>query len=177
MEENKNTENQAETSAEEQKLSQEEINLLIEKLKLEQNLPMAIISGLGSAIVMAVIWAAITVATEYQIGYMAIAVGFIVGFAVKFFGKGIDKIFGVIGAASALLGCFLGNFLSQVGFIAIDPEINMSYSEALKLLLSDMALSGEIMKQTFSPIDLLFYGIAIYVGFRYSIRAIAYLKG
>ena len=98
--------------------------------------------------------------------YMAIAVGFVVGFSVKFAGKGIDKIFGVVGAAGALFGCVLGNFLSQVGFVAQDPEIGISYFEALNVLLSNMELTVEIMKETFSPIDLLFYGIAIYAGYR-----------
>jgi hypothetical protein len=105
-------------------------------------------------------------------GYMAIAVGFIVGFSVQFMGKGIDKIYGIIGAIGAVLGCVLGNFLSQVGFIAIDPEIGLSYFQALRLLLSDMQLTVEIMKETFSPIDILFYGIAIYTGYRYSFRKI-----
>ena len=70
------------------------------------------------------------------------------------------------------MGCIFGNFLSQVGFVAIDPEIDLSYFEALKVLLTDMPLTVEIMKETFSPIDLLFYGFAIYAGYRYSFRKI-----
>jgi hypothetical protein len=172
MEESKNVEIQQETQDLEQSLNQEELNFKIENLRLEQNLPFAIIASLSSAIVMAILWAAITVTTKYQIGYMAIAVGFAVGFAVRFTGKGIDKIYGIIGAIGALLGCVLGNFLSQVGFIAQDPEIEMSYFEGLKFLLTDMRLTFEIMKETFSPIDLLFYGIAIYEGYRFSFRTI-----
>ena len=152
--------------------NKEDLNLKIEKLRLEQNLLFAIIASLGSAIVMAILWAVITVVTEYQIGYMALAVGFVVGFAVKFAGKGIDKIYGITGAVGALLGCVLGNFLSQVGFIAQDPEIGLSYFETLNMLLSDMQLTVEIMKETFSVIDLLFYGIALYEGYRFSFRKI-----
>ena len=172
MEESKNVEIQQETQDLEQPLNQEELNLKIEKLRLEQNLPFAIIASLGSAIVMAILWAVITVATEYQIGYMAIAVGFIVGYAVKFTGKGIDKIYGIIGAVGALLGCVFGNFLSQIGFVVQDPEIGLSYFEALKMLLLNGQLTIEVMKETFSPIDLLFYGIAIYEGYRFSFRKI-----
>ena len=172
MEENQNIENQEENTYLEQPLNQEELGLKMEELRLEQKLPFAIIASAVSAIVMAVLWAAITVGIEYQIGYMAIAVGFVVGFAVRFAGKGIDKIYGIIGAAGALLGCVLGNFLSQVGFIAQDPEIEMSYFQVLQLLLTDIPLTIEIMKETFSTIDLLFYGIALYAGYRFSFRTI-----
>jgi hypothetical protein len=172
MEENENVEIQQEMQDLEQPLSQEELDLKVQKLRLEQNSPFAVIASLGSAIVMAILWAVITVVTEYQIGYMAIAVGFVVGFAVKFAGKGIDKIYGIIGASGALLGCVFGNFLSQVGFVAIDPEIGLSYFQALKVLLTDIQLTVEIMKETFSPIDLLFYGIAIYAGYRYAFRKV-----
>ena len=172
MEEEKKVEIQQETQDLEQSLNQEELNLKIEELRLEQNLPFAIIASLGSAIVMAILWAVITVVTNYQIGFMAIAVGLFVGFAVNFAGKGIDKIYGIIGAAGALLGCIFGNFLSQVGFVAQDPEIGLSFFETLKALLSNMPLTIEIMKETFSPVDLLFYGIAIYEGYRFSFRKI-----
>jgi len=172
MEESKNVEIQEETRDLEQPLSQAELSVKIEELRLEQKLPFAILASLGSAIVVAILWAVITVVTERQIGYMAIAVGFIVGFAVQFMGKGIDKIYGIIGAVGAVLGCVLGNFLSQVGFIAIDPEIGLSYFQALRVLVSDMQLTVGIMKETFSPIDLLFYGIAIYTGYRFSFRKV-----
>ena len=165
MEEEKKVEIQQETQDLEQSINQEE-------LRLEQNLPFAIIASLGSAIIMAILWAVITVVTNYQIGFMAIAVGLFVGFAVNFAGKGIDKIYGIIGAAGALLGCIFGNFLSQVGFVAQDPEIGLSFFETLKALLSNMPLTIEIMKETFSPVDLLFYGIAIYEGYRFSFRKI-----
>ena len=172
MENTENIEIQQEMANGEQPLNQEELLLKMDGLRSEQKLPFAIIAGLGSAIVMAILWAVITVITEYQIGYMAIAVGIAVGFAVCFAGKGIDQIYGIIGAASALLGCVLGNFLSQVGFIALDPDWSWSYFGALKFLLSNMQITIAVMKEAFSPIDLLFYGIALYEGFRFSFRKI-----
>src|SRR4051812_10018311 len=83
------------------------------ELRKQQDLPNALIGGLASAIVGAVLWAVITVATEHQIGYMAIGVGFLAGFSVRYFGCGIDFHFRIVGAFFALLGCALGNFLSQ----------------------------------------------------------------
>lgn len=172
MKDDKINENVQETQKSEQIFNSEEFIQKIEKLKLMQNLPLANLASLGSAMVMAVLWAVITVLTHRQIGYMAIGVGFAVGFSVQFAGKGIDKIYGVIGAAGALLGCILGNFLSQVAFLASDPEIGLSFYETLKLFLSNMPLTMEVMKVTFSLMDLVFYGIAIYVGYYYSFRKI-----
>ena len=140
----------------------------IEKIIQKQNLLFAIIASFGTAIVMAALWAVVTVITQWQIGYMAIAVGFAVGFAVRYAGKGVDQVYGVIGAIGALFGCILGNFFTQVGFIAEDPEFIDSYFEIAKILLSDMSLTMEIMIESFHIIDLLFYGIAISTGYRYS---------
>ena len=167
-EESKEVEKQEEAQDSAQSISQEELNLKIEELKLEQNLPFAIIAGAGSAIVMAILWAAITVATGYQIGYMAIAVGFVVGYAVRYAGKGIDQIFGITGALTALFGCILGNFLAIIGFLA--NEYELGYFEILTNL--DFSILLELMKETFDMVDLLFYGIALYEGYKFSFRKI-----
>ncbi len=113
----------------------------------------------------ALLWAAITVATGYQIGYMALAVGF----AVRFAGKGIDTSFGVVGAAMALLGCFLGNAFSIVGVMS--SEIGLGYADSYRLLGLDGIFS--VMGETFGGIDLLFYGIALFQGFKLSFRQLS----
>lgn len=137
------------------------------RFRSEQNLPKAIITGVIVGIVGAVLWGAITVATGYQIGYMAIAIGAIVGISIRFMGKGIDQIFGISGGLIAVLSCLLGNILSIIGFIA-NTE-NVGYIEALTLF--DYSKLIPIMTETFSPIDLLFYGIAAYEGYKLSFRA------
>lgn len=88
-------------------MSQEEAEVLeaFEQLDYEQNLPMGVVAGLIGALVGAALWAWITVLTDAQIGWMAIAVGFLVGLAVRIFGKGLDKVFGIVGAVLSLLGC------------------------------------------------------------------------
>lgn len=150
-------------------ISQDKLNTYMEKLKLEQNLVFGIVAGLIAAIGSALIWAAITVSTEYQIGYMAIAVGFLVGFSIRFVGKGISQIFGIVGGVLALLGCLLGNLFSIIGFLANTYE--MGYIETLGHI--DFGAIPSIMAETFSPIDLLFYGIAIFAGYKYSFREIS----
>ena len=60
-------------------------NEVFEKLRFEQNLPMALITGIAVGIFGAILWSMITLATEHQIGYMAIAIGFGVGYTVRCF--------------------------------------------------------------------------------------------
>jgi vacuolar-type H+-ATPase subunit I/STV1 len=137
-------------------------------LRLEQNLPLGFAGGTAAAIVGAIVWAIITVATGYQIGWIAMGVGFIVGYSVRYLGKGMDPIFGIMGGALALFGCLLGNFFSLIGITA--NQEGMPYLDLLSNI--DYSLIPEIMIDTFSPMDLLFYGIAAYEGYKFSFRQI-----
>lgn len=139
-----------------------------EQLRLEQNLPLGFAGGTAAAIVGAIVWAIITVATGYQIGWIAMGVGFIVGYSVRYLGKGMDPIFGIMGGALALFGCLLGNFFSLIGITA--NQEGMPYLDLLSNI--DYSLIPEIMIDTFSPMDLLFYGIAAYEGYKFSFRQI-----
>jgi antitoxin component YwqK of YwqJK toxin-antitoxin module len=151
----------------------DKMDALAQALKVElhtqQDIVYAIVGGLSAAVLSAVLWAVITVSTEHQIGYMAVAVGLLVGYGVRIFGAGIDFYFGLIGSFFALLGCALGNLLSQVGFIAATE--NLGYFEVITLLNADVI--ADIYKESFSPIDVLFYGIAAYGGYKVSFRNIA----
>lgn len=130
------------------------------------NLPFAIAAGSVAALIGAALWAAITVATEYQIGFMAVGVGFLVGFAVGKFGGGQSTVFRVTGAVLALLGCVLGNFFTLIGFASRQEEIGF-----LPMLAQvDYTLIPGVMASTASPMDFLFYGIAIYEGFKLSVK-------
>lgn len=133
-----------------------------------QNLVYAVVGGFFLSIIGALLWAVITVAIQYQIGYMAVGVGLLVGMGVRFFGAGIEPIFGVVGGFFALLGCLLGNLFSQVGFIAAAESL--SYLETLSLLDLEIILS--IYQESFSIMDLLFYAIAIYEGYKFAFRQI-----
>jgi len=138
----------------------------LEKFKFEQELPKAILTGIIVGIIGALLWGTITVVTGYQIGYMAIAIGAAVGFSMRFVGKGIDQIFGISGGIIALLSCVLGNFFSIIGFIA-NAE-GLGYFETLNLF--DYSQLIPIMSETFSGMDLLFYGFVAYEGYKFSFR-------
>ena len=128
---------------------------------------LATLAGLGGAVAGAALWAAVTVLTNYELGIMAIAVGFMVGRAIIFVAKSGNATLGVIGAMCALLGCILGNLLSAVGFAA--QAMNMSYFDVLLRL--DVDIATRMMTASFSAMDLLFYAIGIYEGYRFSSRA------
>lgn len=146
-----------------------ELALVLQRLRSEQNLALGAAAGAAAALIGAGAWAAITVFTRYQIGWMAVGVGFLVGLAVRTFGKGIDKTFGFAGAGLALLGCLLGNLLAVCGMIAQEEQVGilevLSRFEARGVL--------DLMVATFSPMDLLFYAIAVYEGYKLSFRQVS----
>jgi len=140
-----------------------------DKLKMQENLPAAIFSGFIVAVLTAVLWGAITVITHYQIGFMAIGVGFAVGFTVRKFGKGDTYAFGFTGAGLSLLGCLLGNLFSIAGFLSVEME--MSVFDMLSIIFSTPSYIPTLLIDSFHVIDILFYGIALYYGYKYSINA------
>ena len=125
-----------------------------------QNFLFGILAGVVAAVIGAVIWAVITVTTNYQIGWMAVGVGFLVGYAIKIFGKGVDPVFGISGAVIALLGCVAGNLLTVV-IIGSNQE-QVGVLTVLTRLTPGIVV--DLLKETFQPMDLLFYGIAVYEG-------------
>ena len=144
--------------------SQAEMSYAREAARSQQRLALAVAAGTIVAGSSAILWAAITATTGYQIGYMAIGVGLAVGLTVRHAGRGIDQSFAILGATLALLGCAAGNLLTGVAFIARDNQV--SITQALSALDTQMALG--VMQALFSPIDLLFYGIAVWEGYRLS---------
>ena len=144
------------------------VQAAMQRLRSEQNLILAILAGGAAALLGAVIWAAITMVISYQIGWMAVGVGFLVGYAVRTFGKGIDRSYGVIGAGWSLAGCAAGNLLAVVGLVS--QHQNVPLIDVLEKL--DPEVIASLMQATFNPMDLLFYGIAVYEGYRFSFRQI-----
>ena len=145
--------------------------ILLEKMKEEQNLGMGILAGLAGAFLGAVIWAFATLITDYQIGWMAVLNGFLVGFGIRTFGKGMDKKYGVMGAVMALGSILLGNLLMVAVILAREESI--SILSILVSFIMEPQLPIEIMAAIFEPMDLLFYGIALYEGYRFSFRKLS----
>ncbi len=129
------------------------------EMQAAQNLPMGIVGGIVGAAIGAGIWAAVTLITDYQIGWMAIGIGFLTGLGMRFFGKGREPIFGIAGAILALAGVVAGNLLFIHLLTAREfPGLQLTLGEYFEVLTGSM-----------EPIDFLFYGLALYAGFRSSI--------
>lgn len=136
-----------------------------EDLRLNQNLIGGILGGLVAAIIAATLWAGIVVLTERQFGIAAIGVGLLVGVAIRKFGKGVQIHFAIIGALLALFGCVLGNFLAVMGFVLLNT--GMSVVEILPQI--NIPLVIEVIRDSFEPSDLIFYGIAAYEAYKLSV--------
>ena len=153
---------------EQRAVTEQEAQMAVDNLRSEQNLAIGAIAGALAAIAGAGVWAAITVITEHQIGWMAVGIGLLVGIAMRFTGKGIDPVFGFIGAALSLVGCILGNIFTVTYFIALNEGI--PFLDILGQL--NPAVTIELMTATFQVMDLLFYGLAVYFGYRYAFRQV-----
>jgi len=141
----------------------------VDALRQYQDFSSAIIGGLLLTLIGAVLWASISMMTGYQIGYMAIGIGFIVGFGVRYFGAGVDPKFGILAAVFSVVSCLMGNVLSQIAFWA-DSQ-GMTYLQALGIF--DYAFLPDLIVETFSPIDILFYGIAVGAAYKYAFRMVS----
>jgi hypothetical protein len=135
--------------------------------RAEQNLPLALLAGSVAATLSAAAWAGITAATGYQIGFMAIGVGVAVGLAVRAAGRGLDVSYRVIASLLALAGCAGGNLLVACVYFAQAHQVGIS--RVFEVL--DLELSLFLMQATFTPMDLLFYAIAIWEAWRLSVVA------
>jgi hypothetical protein len=132
------------------------------------NLTIGAAAGFVVAILAAVLWAAITYFAEFQIGWMAIGVGVAIGYTVRVLSKGGGFLPGMLSASLALFGCVLGNFLTVVAVVAVHESVSMPNVLLGFLLNPDVIIKA--MVATFQPLDLLFYGFAVYYGFRVSAR-------
>ena len=147
-------------------LDERKLDNLMREVRSRQSLGTALIGGTVGALVGAGLWALVTVITEYQIGYMAIGVGFLAGFGVRLLGQGIDTQFRIAGASLALIGCLIGNLVSVAWFLS--RELQVPFTKVMANL--DLGAIFTLMKATAHGMDVLFYGIALYVGWQFSLR-------
>ncbi len=138
------------------------------RLHAEENLTLGLVGGAVAGLIGAGIWAMVTVGTGYQIGFMAIGIGYIVGMAIRYLGKGIRPIFGYFGAVIAILSCLLGNIFGALGFVAQYAEI--PFLEVL--FYFDYTQLIPLLAETFSVMDVLFYGIAGFEGYKFAFRLV-----
>jgi hypothetical protein len=110
------------------------------------SIPKAVIGGGIAALIGAAVWAMVAIGINTEIGWIAIGVGFICGFGVRLMGKGADNSFRAVGAGCAVVGILLGKWFTASHF---------------KIEFGEM----------FGGLDLLFFGIAIWEGWKFSVDA------
>ena len=147
-------------------ISEQDAERALDVFRQEQNLVVGGMAGLIAAVAGAAVWAGVTVVTDYQIGWMAVGLGFLVGIAIRTMGRGIDQVFGVVGAVMALVGCVLGNVFTIAWYIS--AQTGSSLMSVLTQL--DMELMIDLITESFQVMDILFYGLALYFGYKYAFR-------
>lgn len=138
---------------------------LLRRLKEQQNLGLGILGGAIGMVIGAVAWGVITALSGYQIGYLAVGIGFLVGLGVQKLGKGFERQFQFVGAGLALLGCILGDLLVVLILVSKEFEIPLS----VVIMNTDIPFAIELLTSTFDFFNLVFYGLAIYAGYKYSV--------
>jgi hypothetical protein len=125
-------------------------------------------AGLVVATLAAVVWAAISYLTHYQISWMALGVGAAVGATVRALSRSGGRLQAITSAALALFGCLLGNLLTAIAYATFHN--GLSLPTILLSLLLDPGLIVKVMVDTFEPLDLLFYAVATFTGYRAAAR-------
>lgn len=126
------------------------------------------VGAVVGAVIGAIAWAAITAATNFQIGYMAVGVGFLAGYGMRVLSGGLVRSEGIIAGAVALLGCVLGNLLT--GVVVITQHDHYPMWAVAFAVFTHPGFAGDILSGGFNVMDLLFYGIAIYAGYRTALK-------
>lgn len=132
-------------------------------------LPIAVAGGLLATVVGAMLWAVVTTMTSFHIAWMAIPLGLLVGGVIRTLGRGLDRSFGCLGAILVAFGCLLGSHLTNCMFIARDAGL----ATTAVLTQVNPAAIVRLLTNTFHPLDPVFYGLAIYGGYRLSFRRIS----
>jgi len=138
----------------------------LKELRSEQNLRAGLFGATLLGLITAIIWAEFTVRLGFQIGWLALVIGAGVGFGMRIFGKGIEQYFGLAGAVIALLSTILGNVLSIIGLIGADTGLTIYET----IFVFNYSYLPELFIEFFSPIDLVFYAVSAYEGYRFSFR-------
>ncbi len=133
----------------------------------EQHYQLALLAGIVGAAVGVAIWLGISMTTHAEAEWTAVGIGILAGMMVRVAGKGFDRVFGVLGAILTAIGCFVAILVSGCHFMALKTE-GATLVDALSTLTPETF--REVFTATFDPLDGVFYGIALILGFRIAYR-------
>ncbi len=132
--------------------------------RTSQSPSLVLAGGLAAALVGALAWALAAMALGRYLGVMAIGVGLLVGGTVRVLGRDAGRPLGSLSVTLSVLGCLLGNILSA--YVVLAAQKGLAPLAVLSHVCSNPVLIPAALLATFQPLDLLFYGIALYVGYR-----------
>ncbi|HET9655714.1 MAG TPA: hypothetical protein VFP72_10195 [Kineosporiaceae bacterium] len=115
------------------------------------------------SLIAACVWAFIVEITHYKVGIVATGIGILVGLAMARTAS-TDRRLPVIGAALALAGCLVGDFLADSSAAA--QEVGTSFLNVVTKSIENPNLAWELFRIGFAPMDFLFWGLAAYAAFR-----------
>jgi hypothetical protein len=137
------------------------MELYLQGVRDRQNHFLALIAAAAAAAVGAAGWTVVTLVSKKQWVLLAIGIGYLVGYSVRLAGRGIDKSFGVIGAAFALLGVAAGKIGTMV--VLLGQKMDLPIGQVLSMV--DAHGFWNFFKLTFSVVDILFYALAVVLGY------------
>lgn len=126
--------------------------------------------GLAASIVGAAAWATLTTLTNVKIGFAAIGIGLLVGFAAQR-SRSTDPRLPIAAAALALLGCVLGDVFATAhdqARLGRAEGIDVSTWGVLRIFVEQPDVLREVYADYFRPLDLLFYALATYEGYKFA---------
>ena len=126
------------------------------------NLPLAAVAGLAAAIAGAILWALLVSATNIKIGFAAVGVGFLVGWTMRKAGRGHSPVYGYTAAVLALIGCVIGDVLTDC--VGRAEFLGRPSLEVISQLTPAIAL--DMLQKNFQPLDALFYFLAVSAAYR-----------
>lgn len=141
---------------------------IIEELRTEQDLKSGLLVGCLIGFLGVILWTTVTINTSFDFGYMAVIIGVAVGLGIQRYGKAIDTMFGYFGVGITLFSCLFGSFLCSIGLAAKTEGYN--YLETI--LSMDYVAMQITMIESFTPVDSVFIGIALFSSYQFSFRNI-----
>ena len=135
-----------------------------------QNLPTGILAGVGAMLAGTVLW--ILVAQKYQVSWMSIVVAFGIASATKYAGKVTVWWPGAINAILALIAAIIGNLATAVYIVSKRGKTPGEIMAGM-----DVGTAVTFLKALSGPVGIVFYALAIYVGFWFSFTHIPKTPG
>ncbi len=150
--------------AEQRSQREMELEQKLNKPQIGGNILLGTAGGFGAMLFGVLIWALIAFITRFEFSLAAVGMGFLIGFIAKTLTGRKNALMGMISGGLSVTGCILGSILGIV-MIVCKGDI-LLVGAAFIALLTKPGLLLEAYGAVFSPIDLLFYGIAVFNAYK-----------